>query len=93
MPTSLAVLKTIVLKVSDRQDSSLQGRGIPNYLGAAVIAPDGLSAWVPSKQDNVMRGTRRDGQPLDFQTTVRAISSRIVLGDSLGGGQRSRGRP
>ncbi|HYI06360.1 MAG TPA: hypothetical protein VD858_15815, partial [Reyranella sp.] len=81
--TSLAVLKTIVLKVSDRQDSSLQGRGIPNYLGAAVIAPDGLSAWVPSKQDNVMRGTRRDGQPLDFQTTVRAISSRIVLGDSL----------
>ncbi len=80
---SLAVLKTIVLKVSDRQDSSLQGRGIPNYLGAAAIAPDGLSAWVPSKQDNVMRGTLRDGQPLDFQSTVRAISSRIVLGESL----------
>ena len=82
--TSLAVLKTIVLRVSDRQDSSLQGRGIPNYLGAAVIAPDGLSAWVPSKQDNVVRGTLRDGQPLDFQSTVRAISSRIVLGESLG---------
>lgn len=80
---SLAVLKTIVLKVSDRSDSSLQARGIPNYLGAAAIAPDGLSAWVPSKQDNVMRGSLRDGQPLDFQSTVRAISSRIVLGESL----------
>ena len=81
--TSMAVLKTIVLKDSERQDSRLQGRGIPNYLGAPVIAPDGLSAWVPSKQDNVMRGTLRDGQPLDFQSTVRAISSRLVLGESL----------
>ena len=79
----LAILKTIVLKVSERQDSSLQGRGVPNYLGAAVIAPDGLSAWVPSKQDNILRGILRDGLPLDFQSTVRAISSRIVLGESL----------
>ena len=80
---SLAVTKTIVLRVSDRSDSTLGARGVPNYLGAAAIAPDGLSAWVPSKQDNVMRGTWRDSLPLDFQSTVRAISSRIVLGESL----------
>lgn len=79
----MSITKTIVLTVSDRSDSSLQARGIPNYLGAAAIAPDGLSAWVPSKQDNVMRGSLRDGLPLDFQSTVRAISSRIILGASL----------
>jgi hypothetical protein len=78
-----AIVKTIVLKVSERQDSTLQARGVPNYLGAAAIAPDGLSAWVPSKQDNIQRGALRDGLPLDFQSTVRAISSRIVLGESL----------
>ena len=34
---------------------------------------------MPSKQDNVKRGIRRDGQALNFQNTVRAISSRIDL--------------
>ena len=45
----------------------------------SAISPDGRSAWVPSKQDNVKRGARRDGMPLNFQNTVRAISSRIDL--------------
>jgi hypothetical protein len=79
LPT-LAVERSIVLRHSDKPDSLLQGRGIPNYLAAAVVAPDGGSAWVPSKQDNVLRGTLRDGNNLDFQNTVRAISSRIDLG-------------
>ena len=52
----------------------------PNYLGAPVIAPDGLSAWVPSKQDNILLGGLRDGNPQNFEHTVRAISSRIALG-------------
>ena len=34
---------------------------------------------MPSKQDNIKRGTLRDGSNLDFQNTVRAISSRIDL--------------
>jgi mono/diheme cytochrome c family protein len=71
--------RTITLRHSDKPDFENQGRGIPNYLGAVAISPDGRSAWVPSKQDNVKRGGRRDGQPLDFQSTVRAISSRLVL--------------
>jgi YVTN family beta-propeller protein len=82
-PATGTVVKTIVLKVSKRPDSAAQGRGLPNYLAAAAVSPDGLTAWVPSKQDNVMRGTLRDGQRLDFQTTVRAISSRIDLGPNL----------
>jgi large repetitive protein len=77
--SAMAIDRTIVLRHSDKPDSLLQGRGIPNYLAAAVIAPDGRSAWVPSKQDNVLRGTLRDTLNLDFQNTVRAISSRIDM--------------
>ena len=77
---TLAVSKTVTLQHSDKADGAQQGSGVPNYLGAAVIAPDGHSAWVPSKQDNIKRGTLRNGLNLDFQNTVRAITSRIDLG-------------
>ena len=76
---ALAIERTIVLEHSEKADNTLQGRGIPNYLAAAVIAPDGRAAWLPSKQDNIKRGSLRDGQNIDFQNTVRAISSRIDL--------------
>src|SRR5262249_21954873 len=75
----LAVVSTIRLAHSDLPDTETQGRGIPNYLGPAVISPDGTQAWVPSKQDNIARGSLRDGQNIDFQSTVRAISSRIDM--------------
>jgi YVTN family beta-propeller protein len=78
-PSAMTVQQTIVLRHSDEPDFENQGRGIPNYLGAVTISPDGRSAWVPSKQDNVKRGARRDGLNLSFQNTVRAISSRIDL--------------
>ncbi|HSU22019.1 MAG TPA: discoidin domain-containing protein [Variovorax sp.] len=77
---TLALQKTVVLAHGARADSTTQGRGVPNYLGAAAIAPDGLSAWVPSKQDNIQRGRMRDGLDLNFENTVRAIDSRIALG-------------
>ncbi len=76
---SLSLLHTVVLRHSDLTDTEIQGSGIPNYLGPAVISPDGSSAWVPSKQDNIKRGLLRNGVNLDFQNTVRAISSRINL--------------
>ncbi|HKX44882.1 MAG TPA: hypothetical protein VJO99_27240, partial [Burkholderiaceae bacterium] len=78
----MSVSSTIVLRHSGKTDTEISGSGVPNYLGAAVIAPDGASAWVPSKQDNIMRGALRNGLSLDFQNTVRAISSRIDLGTS-----------
>jgi YVTN family beta-propeller protein len=77
--STLSVVKTIVLKHSDKPDFENQGRGIPNYLGAAAISPDATQAWVPSKQDNIKRGALRDGTGLNFQSAVRAISSRIAL--------------
>lgn len=74
-----AVERTILLGPSTAADTSTSARGLPNYLGAAVISPDGLSAWVPSKQDNIQRGTLRDGLPLNHENSVRAIASRINL--------------
>ena len=76
---TMAAPATTWLRHSDKTDTEIQGSGLPNYLGAAAISPDGRSAWVPSKQDNVKRGTLRNGVNLDFQNTVRAISSRIDL--------------
>ncbi|MFO1272396.1 MAG: AbfB domain-containing protein [Rubrivivax sp.] len=76
---TMALAATVVLRHSDRTDTEIQGSGIPNYLGAATISPDGKTAWVPSKQDNVKRGTLRNGLNLNFQNTVRAVSSRIDL--------------
>jgi hypothetical protein len=80
---SLAPRRTLVLAHSDRPDTEQGGRGIPNYVGAPVISPDATQAFVPSKQDNVLRGLLRDGANLDFQSTVRAISSRIDLATGL----------
>jgi YVTN family beta-propeller protein len=76
---AMSVTRTIVLKHSEKPDFENQGRGIPNYLGAAAISPDATHAWVPSKQDNVKRGALRDGTGLNFQSTVRAVSSRVDL--------------
>jgi YVTN family beta-propeller protein len=82
-----AVERTVTLAHSKVPDSAVGGRGVPNYLGAPAIAPDGRSAWIPSKQDNVKRGVLREAPPgattggrnLDFQNTVRAVSSLVDL--------------
>jgi YVTN family beta-propeller protein len=76
---TMTMLGATVLAHSNKPDAENQGSGLPNYLGAAVISPDASQAWVPSKQDNIARGMLRKGSPLNFQNTVRAISSRIHL--------------
>jgi YVTN family beta-propeller protein len=78
----LSAISTAVLRHSELPDFENSGRGIPNYLGSMAISPDGVSGWVPSKQDNIKRGVLRSGQSLNFQNTVRAISSRIDLGSA-----------
>src|SRR5207237_561300 len=82
-PQSMSFTRTITLQHSDKVDSTVSGRGVPNYLGAPAISPDGVSAWVPSKQDNVKRGSLREQRNLDFQNTVRAISSRVDLASGI----------
>ncbi|MFN7928225.1 MAG: discoidin domain-containing protein [Blastocatellia bacterium] len=77
--TSLAIAQTIRLRHSDKFDTENAGRGLPNYLGPAILSPDGVNAWVPSKQDNILRGSLRDGRNLTFESTVRSITSAINL--------------
>ena len=77
--STLAVAQTIRLQHSNEPDAENSGRGIPNYLGPAVISPDGVNAWTPSKQDNILRGTLRENRNLTFDSTVRSITSRINL--------------
>jgi YVTN family beta-propeller protein len=76
---SLTLTGTIILQHSEEPDTSNSARGIPNYVGAAVISPDGLSAWAPSKQDNIKRGTLRNGGRLTHDMAMRSIASRIDL--------------
>ncbi len=76
---SMIVTGTITLSHSDKPDFEIQGSGVPNYLGALAISPDGASGWIPSKQDNILRGSLRNGANLNFQNTVRAISSKVDL--------------
>ena len=49
----MTVSGMITLRHSDVPDFEIQGSGMPNYLGAVALSPDGATAWVPSKQDNV----------------------------------------
>jgi hypothetical protein len=77
--SSLGLVRTFILATDNGPDTESSGRGVPNYLSQVVISPDGLTAWIPSKKDNTLRGLFRDGQPLTFENTVRTITSQIDL--------------
>lgn len=74
---TLELAATLPLAIDQHPDAESNGRGVPNYLAAAALSPDGQSLFIPSKKDNIERGAARDGQALDFQSTVRTILSRI----------------
>lgn len=59
-------------------------RGVPNYVTSMFITPDGRRAWVPSKKDDISRGTgpNRDGRTPGGEVTYRAIVSSIDLTSS-----------
>jgi cytochrome c peroxidase len=77
--SALAVKRQFRLGNAPGPDTPDQARGIPNYLSSIAISPDGVTAWIPSKQDNLSRGLARDGQALTHDATVRPIVSRIDL--------------
>jgi len=74
-----AIDRTVILQHSEDPDTAASARGIPNYVGGVALSPDGLSAWIPSKQDNIKRGTLRNGQPLTHDLALRSIASRLAL--------------
>ena len=80
---TLALGAGTTLQVSTIPDTEVTGRGVPNYVGAPAISPDGTEMRVPSKQDNVFRGLFRDGQFLTHDSMVRAVTSRVDMSSGL----------
>lgn len=80
---TLAVTRAAGLADDPGPDTEASGRGRPNYLASVVLSPDGQAAFVAGKKDNLARGALRDGQALDFQSTVRAMVARIRLADGV----------
>jgi len=80
----------IVLRHSNKPDAENAGRGVPNYLGPIVISLDGELGWVPSKQDNILRGANRDGLELDHDNkTDSVLGTRHDIGTlAAGSGNR-----
>lgn len=78
---AMTLEKELLMNSTVTQDASNASRGIPNYIKGITISPNGSFALVPSKKDNIERGEFRDGNPLDMQNTVRAITSRVILSD------------
>ena len=77
--SDLSLVRTLELGFDPGPDTEASGRGVPNYLAAVVISPDGRDARVPSKKDNIARGMFRDSQPLTFDSMVRTIISKLDL--------------
>ena len=75
----LALQRPFALAIDSGPDAEDSGRGLPNYLLQIAISPDGSEARLPAKKDNIERGELRDGQALDFESTVRAIACRLDL--------------
>ncbi len=61
------------------EDSTVQGRGLPNYLFSVHVSPDGSQAWVPAKKDNMSRGLMRDGLANTQDNAVRPLVSILDL--------------
>lgn len=76
---NFSIARRYNLAIDPGPDTEAEGRGVPNYISAVTISPDGRRAWVPSKKDNTGRGLLRDGLPLTFENTVRTIVSQIDL--------------
>lgn len=82
---AMTTASRILLRLdAETEDSDLQARGLPNYLFAVGITPDGRQAWIPGKKDNTVRGLLRDGQDLTHDTTVRPL---VAIVDTAAGAE------
>ncbi len=70
---------SITLAVDPQGGSDTEIGGVPSYLDQVLVTPDGRQAIVPSLQQNLARGAYRSGEPLTFETTIRAVISYVDL--------------
>lgn len=69
----------IVLAPAPGPDSDTNARGVPNYLRALALRPDGRTLAVGGVRSNVLRGLVTDGQPLTDESTVRTSLRQVAL--------------
>lgn len=62
----------LVVPIAPGPDSDTNSRGVPSYLSALVLRPDGRTGVIGGLKANIERGLVRDGLPLTDETTVRA---------------------
>ena len=62
----------LVLPMHPGPDSDTLAGGVPNLIESLAISPDGETLYVPMLQSNVGRGLFGSGQPLTYESTVRA---------------------
>lgn len=75
---AMATVDSIVLPMdTTTPDSGTAGRGMPNYVSALSLTGSGTGLWYAGQKANVLRGLRRDGQPLSFETSLRSLVGRI----------------
>ena len=82
-PESMTVRSQSELVIDPGPDTDQTGRGIPNYVFAVALTPDGTEAWVTAKKDNIERGVARDGDPLTVDNTVRPMLGSLDTGTGL----------
>ncbi len=70
---------TYALELDQTPDSESNGSGLLNYLRSVAISPDGATAWVTAKKDNIGRGAWQSGQPLTFENSVRTVVASLDL--------------
>ena len=63
----------LALALDTTPDSDTTSGGVPTQLDGLSMSPDGGSLYIPAHQANVRRGSYLSGQPLTFETTVRAV--------------------
>jgi DNA-binding beta-propeller fold protein YncE len=76
---ALTLTRTVTLSSANTTDGGDRAAGVPNYLAAIAISPDGRRAAVASKQDNVQRGLIFGVGDLTHETTVRSVVSFLDL--------------
>ncbi|MFN7144071.1 MAG: PKD domain-containing protein [Myxococcota bacterium] len=62
----------IALPVHPGPDSDTLAGGVPTLVQQLALSPDGRTLYVPAVQANVARGLLGTGEPLTFESTVRA---------------------
>ncbi len=82
---NLSVDTRIRLPYNDVEDTDRSARGVPNYLMAPALSPNGRDVFIAAKLDNIYRGSMRDGNSREHNMLVRSMMATldVTAGEEL----------